>query len=628
MSEQEEKQDDLKRRLEFERHITQVSTHLLNVKPESFEQSIHAALADIGIFFKVDRAYLFAIDHIRQTQSLTHEWYADGIQSEQAHLQNIPLSHFPWIKKKLFDNQVVHIPDVAALPPEATNEQQEFRREKIQSLILVPLFQAEHIAGFFGLDAVGCKQVWSEDIQVSLRLLGQVFANAFAANKLDLKMQRLAYHDALTGLPNRKLMEDRLAQAVARAARRQSGLAVLLLDLDDFKLVNDTLGHAAGDNLLCQVAHRLETMVRENDTVARMGGDEFVFLVEVDESDDASDIAERVLQEVSAPVEIDGHKMVTHMSIGISLYPDDGESPESLLRYADIAMYSAKTGGKNRFAYFDSSMDDHAQEVMSLRFELGEAINRKELVLHYLPCMDLASMKVCGIEALVRWNHPERGMLQPGSFLTLAERSDMIGRIDHWVMQSVTEQQSHWQSQHPELRLSLNLSVRELYSRQQLDHLIHRLLTLFDDLSCVELDIAESSISQNMELAIEHLNLIRQKIPEIRIAVDDFGAQLTSLSRLHQWPVDTLKLAPVYLSNLSGGSKAEGAKAEGVLHSLIDLGRNLGLCVIAEGVETSVQCDLLKRLGCERAQGYYFSNSLSSAQLEPWLIGKGVSDAV
>lgn len=618
MSERVAIQEELRNRLEFERHITQVSTHLLNVKPDGFAQSIDAALADIGVFFKVDRAYLFAIDHGQQTHSLTHEWYAAGIQSERANLQNIPVSRFPWVMKKLFDNQVVHIPDVEELPIGAVNEQEEFRREKIQSLILVPLFQAEQITGFFGLDAVSSKQIWSEDIQVSLRLLGQVFANALAANKLDLKMQRLAFHDALTGLPNRKLMEDRLVQAVARAGRNQSRLAVLLLDLDDFKLVNDTLGHAAGDDLLCQVAHRLELMVRENDTVARMGGDEFVFLVEVDESDDASEIAERVLHEVSAPIEINGHRLVTHLSIGISLYPEDGESPESLLRYADIAMYSAKTSGKNRFAYFDSSMDDHAQEVMSLRFELGEAISRKELMLRYLPCVDLNSMQVCGVEALVRWDHPEKGVLEPGSFLPLAERSDLIGRIDHWVTQSVRDRLVHWLSVQPAMRITMNLSSRELYSRPQLDHLIHRLLTLFDDPSCIELDIAESSVLLNLELALEHLNLIRQKIPEIRIAIDDFGEQATTLSRIHEWPVDTLKLAPVYLSNLN-----DGEKAVGVLHSLIQLGQNLGLCVVAEGVETAAQCDLLKRLGCERAQGYFFSNPLSSEQLDTWLVEKG-----
>jgi len=616
-------QEELRNRLEFERHITHVSTHLLNVKPEAFRQSILAALADIGIFFKVDRAYLFAIDHSRQTHSLTHEWHAEGIQPEQAQLQDVPLSQAPWIMKRLFDNQIVHIPDVEVMPVEAANEQQEFRREKIQSLILVPLFHAEHIAGFIGLDAVSCKRSWSEDIQVSLRLLGQVFANAFAANKLDLKMQRLAYHDALTGLPNRKLLEDRLAQAVARAARKRGRLAVMLLDLDDFKLVNDTLGHAAGDNLLCQVAHRLELMVRENDTVARLGGDEFVFLAEVDESDDASDIAERVLHELSAPVEIDGHRLVTHLSIGISLYPDDGESPDSLLRYADIAMYSAKTSGKNRYSYFDSSMDDHAREVMSLKFELGEAINRKELVLHYLPCMDLSRMQVCGVEALVRWHHPDMGVLEPDSFLNLAERTDLIGRIDHWVMHSISEKRASWRSTLPAMRVSMNLSARELYSRRQLDHLIHRLLTLFDDHSCVELDIAESSILQNFDMALEHMEMIRQKIPEIRMAIDDFGAQSTILSRLHQLPVDTLKLAPVFLKNLD-----DGGKAEGVLYSLIELGRTLGLCVIAEGVETAAQCDLLKRLGCEMAQGYYFSNPLSSEQLDSWLVERGRHNAV
>lgn len=605
-------QQSLEHKIAFNQLLLDISTRLVNLRPENLDRAIEHVLADVGHFFAVDRAYLFSIDHQHKTHTNTHEWTAEGITPEIEQLQNMPLTYFPWIMKRLLQQRVVHVPDVSALPEEASGEREEWMREGIQSIILVPILRSGRTRGFIGLDAVSQPRSWTDDIRDNLRLLAQLLASAMDAASMGRELKRLAYHDPLTNLPNRQLLDDRIEQAVARVHREGRKLAVMLIDLDDFKLINDSLGHSAGDELLCQVARRLNLIIRESDTVARLGGDEFVMVFDVESVDDASSLAERALETISAPVLIQGHSIVTHPSLGITLLPDDETDPSKLLRNADLAMYAAKAAGKNRFAFFDPSMNQRVQDMLSLRYQLGQAIRHNELVLHFQPRIDLSNYRICGVEALVRWQHPERGLLGPGHFLPLAERTDLICQIDHWVLHQSCKESRNWNNKPVGLCVAVNLSARDLYDASHVDRLIDVIRQHSgQDAARLELEITESMLMQDIHTAIEHLQRIKQALPDVSIAIDDFGSGYSSLNYLRQLPIDTLKIDRAFINDL----RHDSCNAQAIIRSIIELARNLGMRVVAEGIETSHQNAVLAGMGCDEAQGFLFSKPVPGERI-------------
>jgi diguanylate cyclase (GGDEF)-like protein/PAS domain S-box-containing protein len=616
-------QKSLEQKVAFNQLLLDISTRLVNLRPESLDRALEHVLADIGHFFSVDRSYLFEIDLEHKTLSNTHEWTADGISPESAQLQKLPLATFPWLIRRLMQHDVVHVPDVSDLPQEALGEKEEWQREGIQSLLMVPILRSGHTAGFVGLDAVSEPRHWTEDIRDNLRLLAQLLASAMDAASMGRELKRLAYHDPLTNLPNRQLLDDRLEQAAARCRRVGRCLAVMLLDLDDFKLINDSLGHGAGDELLCQVSRRLNLIVRDSDTVARLGGDEFVMLFDVASAEDASALAERALETISAPVLIQGHSIVTHLSVGISLLPDDADDWRRMLRNADLAMYAAKAAGKNRFAFYNESMNQRAQDMLSMRFQLGKALQEDQLRLHFQPRVDLASGEICGVEALVRWQHPQRGLLGPGHFLPLAERTDLICAIDHWVLQHACMQARQWQGHGQPIRVAVNLSARDLYEMAHVDRLIAVAQQELDsDRVSLELEITESMLMQDIHTAISHLHRIKEALPDVRVAIDDFGSGYSSLNYLRQLPINTLKIDRSFVMDL----RSDSDNAEAIICSIIELARNLGLRVVAEGVETVAERQLLTALGCDEAQGYLYSHPVPSGEI-PALLAQNYTSA-
>lgn len=339
----------LQRRLAFERLLTAASAQLIRARGPALDEAIVAVLGSVGGFFEVDRAYVFLIDDAAGTQSNTHEWVAAGISREAHNLQDVPLTTYPWLMKRLRADQVFKVPRVADMPPEAVNERAEFDREGIQSILIVPLWQGTVLHGFVGFDAVRRQVDWDDHFVVGLRLMTQMVASALEARALAEQLHDQAFRDPLTGLPNRKLLEDRFAQAAARLQRKGSGVLVAVIDVDDFKQVNDTRGHAVGDQLLCEVGRRLQAAVRGTDTVSRMGGDEFVVLAEECGSDALAQLADRLLAACDAPIDIDGRTLQVGLSIGVArgIAPTDGL--DGLLRAADAAMYRAKAEGKQRW---------------------------------------------------------------------------------------------------------------------------------------------------------------------------------------------------------------------------------------------------------------------------------------
>ena len=340
---------ELQRRLAFERCITTASAALMRSDAVALDQVVVEVLGSIGRFFKVDRAYLFEIDDSAGHQSNTHEWVAPGISAEAQNLQQIPLTVFPWLLAGLREDQTISLPDITALPAEAVNERAEFEREGIQSIAIVPMWQGSRLAGFVGFDAVRQRVEWGEDYLMGLRLLAQMLGSALQSRMMSRKMEALAFHDSLTGLPNRKLLQDRLASALVRAQRHRRGLLVAMVDLDDFKRVNDQYGHAAGDAVLCEVARRLALTLRAADTVARLGGDEFVLVIEDTDGAGPEQVGQRLLAAFSAEFEVEGLRLQQHLSVGMVLADPGADDADRLLRRADAAMYRAKAGGKNRW---------------------------------------------------------------------------------------------------------------------------------------------------------------------------------------------------------------------------------------------------------------------------------------
>ena len=432
-----------------------------------------------------------------------------------------------------------------------------------------------------------------------------ILHNITERKQAEQKIQRLAYYDALTGLPNRQLLQDRLKQVLAQAHRYQHQVGVLFLDLDRFKRINDTLGHVVGDQFLETIAERLQEWTRESDTVARLGGDEFVIVLSaVQKIQDVVNIAAGILETISQPIRLGGHEVFCSTSIGIAFYPMDGEDHETLLKNADTAMYAAKDQGRNTYQFFSEEMNNRALERMTIETHLRGALSNDELLLHYQPQVDLNSGRIVGVEALIRWNHPVRGLMAPGTFIPLAEESGLIIPVGEWVLRSACRQARIWQDAgFPLRRIAVNLSARQ-FSQGGLVNTVEAVLQETGlDPDCLELELTESALMTNASDAI--LTLIDLRVRGIHVSIDDFGTGYSSLSYLKDLPIDRIKIAQEFVRDIP---LCEDDAT--IVEAIIAMGRSLRLQVIAEGVENREQLEFLKQRGCHEMQGYYFSRPL------------------
>ncbi|MBA2451180.1 MAG: EAL domain-containing protein, partial [Chloroflexi bacterium] len=435
------------------------------------------------------------------------------------------------------------------------------------------------------------------------------------------ELSRLAFHDALSNLPNRALFLDRLEHALVRSERTRVPVAVLFLDLDNFKVVNDSLGHQTGDRLLMIVADRLRECLRAEDTAARFGGDEFTVLVEdVADGVEAMAVAERIGETLRAPISLDGHEVFPSASIGIAISTVGVDDPDSLLRNADLAMYRAKTGGKSRCEVFDLSMNAGVMERLELEGDLRRAMARGELELHYQPIKSLASGRIVEVEALLRWTHPLRGSIPPDQFVPLAEETGLIVPLGQWVLETACRQAQLWQAEVPGRLapiMSVNLSARQFQHRTLVEDIDRVLRETGLDPRQLTLEITESVVMHDAESTAATLR--RLKGLGIGLAIDDFETGYSSLSYLKRFPVDTLKIDRSFVDGLGD----EGHDTA-IVHSVIALAKSLHLAVTAEGIETAAQLEHLQRLGCDRGQGFYFSAAVPPERLSALLTANPV----
>jgi len=437
-----------------------------------------------------------------------------------------------------------------------------------------------------------------------IRLLEEERKQLLAASE---QIEHLAYHDALTGLPNRNLFLDHLRLALALAGREGRQVAVLFLDLDRFKMINDSLGHASGDDLLRTVADRLRACLRQGDTVARLGGDEFtVLLPEVTAEHDAVLVAEKLLERIRQPMILQTREIVVTGSIGLSRFPQDGDAPEELVKKADVAMYQAKQVGRDGYQVYAPSMDADALERLSLENDLRRALANEELCLYYQPILNSHSGRIEAVEALLRWRHPERGLMGPSEFLWIAEQSGLINPIDFWALRTACREVGGWLREGVHVRVTVNLSARPF---QQPD-LIERVQNVLEETGfpaqLLELEITETLAMQNAEVSLAVLRSLKDL--GVRIAIDDFGTGYSSLSYLRTFPIDTLKIDESFVRSLNVGD----VRAE-IPAAMIALAHSLEIRVVGEGVEEEVQWLILREQGCDEVQGFLFSRPIPGA---------------
>ena len=487
--------------------------------------------------------------------------------------------------------------DIAS--PLAVGSAPHVRKHRTKDGRLLDVEVAWHVISFYGATA-------------QLALLTDVTEKR-KAEELLLKSQKMleysAYHDGLTALPNRSLFSELLGQSIGQARRNSRQLAVLFLDLDRFKYVNDTLGHEAGDQLLQEVATRLKACLRDSDTVARLGGDEFVVLLpELPEEKDVTAVAWKILSGISKPFVLLGQEFRVTTSIGISTYPGDGLDEQTLMKNADIAMYRAKEEGKNRFQFYSENLNIQSLERLALESSLRFALERNEFELHYQAKRDMRSGQITGMEALLRWRHPDLGTVAPMRFIPLAEETGLIVPIGKWVLRTACLQNVAWQSQGlPRLSMAVNLAARQFSDEALLPDLVSILETTGMDASLLELGINERLLMHDVERALRILTALRGI--GVKVAIDDFGIGYASLSTLKRFPFDTIKIDRSFIRDV-----ASVAEDKAFTEAIIAMGRTLSLTVVAQGVETRAQVDFLREHACDEFQGFYYNRPVPAEQ--------------
>ncbi|NNF97584.1 MAG: EAL domain-containing protein, partial [Halobacteria archaeon] len=463
----------------------------------------------------------------------------------------------------------------------------------------------------------GSLREWSSQEQEFASTIASTVSLSLEMQKrreIEKKLEHQAYHDALTNLPNRSLFIDRLDQAIKVAARTDTMVSVLFLDLDNFKEVNDSLGHAAGDQVLIHIATKLEDNLRDMDTIARLGGDEFTLIMSsFKDPQHINDVVLKLFNILQQPIFIDKHEINITSSIGISIYPDDGESSETLLRNADAAMYQAKDEGRNSFQFYTHDMTERAFERVLMETSLRRALEHQEFVIHYQPQFDARSQTVIGMEALMRWQHPELRMISPAKFIPVAEETGLIVQIDRWVMQTATKQLSDWyKAGLSPGKLALNMAAEQL----EQEDLVEMIKTTLQTSDCkpewLSFEITESQIMKNPEKAISVLREISAL--GIEIAVDDFGTGYSSLTYLKRLPVNKLKIDQAFIHDVPHDEEDVA-----IVRAVIALSSSLKLSVIAEGVEKQEQINFLMEEGCSLIQGFFYAAPMPSTKMEELL---------
>ncbi|HBR02737.1 MAG TPA: bifunctional diguanylate cyclase/phosphodiesterase [Ruminiclostridium sp.] len=574
--------------IDFQKMISEISFDFVSVNQASIDEKINNMLNKMGRFFYVDRTYVFLINHQDSTMAYTHEWCNEGIEPEVGTIQDIPLDVFPWWMEQLKSNKLVYIEDVSKLPDEAGAEKAQLTRQDIKSIVAIPIEGNGELLGYIGFDSVASFRKWSNYHIKLLKILANLLADGLIKTKAEKEIELMAYYDHLTGLPNRTLFWDRLNQAIHLAKRTERFVGVMFMDLDGFKMVNDTMGHS--------------------------GGDEFLIMINnIPDAKDIVKIADSIMKLFEKPFNLNEQEFFITGSAGVAVYPVDGEDAGTLIKNADIAMYRAKSKGKSQYALCTEDMKEEVKKNMILSNSLYRAQERNELVVYYQPQVRLHTGQVIGIEALLRWKHPEMGMIFPSVFIPLAEKNGLINSIGEWVLRTASSQNKKWQDMGlPHLRMAVNLSISQFNNPRIVDNVDSILKETGLSPEYLELEITESIAIKEANYTIGILNKLKKL--GVSISIDDFGTEYSSLSRLKILPIDRIKIDMQFVQGIEGNEKDQA-----ITKIIINLAKSLGLEVLAEGVETAPQLEFLNQKMCDDVQGYYYYKPMPAEEIEKLL---------
>ncbi|KOP25396.1 diguanylate cyclase [Hapalosiphon sp. MRB220] len=620
ITEQKQAEIELRHRDRLLQAVAEATNSLL--AEMNYEKAIDKALAVLGEAAQVDRVYLFE-NHLQSVSTememtLRFEWRSDSVQF-QGTRQNQPskfsgLSHLYTAlsqgKSIQSLTQLLSVTDQAIL-----------QNEGILSLLLVPLRLDENFWGVLGLADCSKERQWSRHEESTLLTMAASISGARRRQQVEEMIRYQALHDLLTGLPNRLLFEEQLLRNLPNATRREESLAVMFLDLDRFKTINDTLGHTLGDQLLQCVAQRLQKSLRAGDIVARWGGDEFIILLpDINYVDEVAQVAERILQELETVFYIEEHELYISASVGIALFDEHSPDVETLIQHADAALYHAKDQGRNNFQFYTTSISSKTPEILTLEKSLRHALEREEFVVYYQPRVNIDTGKITGMEALLRWEHPEMGLVAPSKFIPLAEESGLIIPIGEWVLRTACRQNKAWQDEGlPTLTMAVNLSLKQFRQPK----LVETVAQILDETGLephfLELEITETTAIEDLEFTI----MVLQQLEEMKVhlSIDDFGTGHSSLSRLQLLPLHNLKIDGSFIRDLT-----KDMKVAHIVKAIVSLGRSLGLKLTAEGVEKQEELEFLKSINCEDVQGFLFYRPLTAQKATEILWDEGIKN--
>jgi diguanylate cyclase (GGDEF)-like protein len=602
---QKQAESELKQRDCLLQAVAEAANYLL--VEMNYEIAIEQALAVLGEAAKVDRVYLFT-NHIKpitgeMAVSLKFEW--TNINTESS-LQNWQNQSYASPKLARWYTLLADGKSIKGLTKEFPPlEQKLLSRDGIKSLLLLPLRKEEVFWGFLGLADCSTDRLWSKHEESTLLTMAASITGAWQRQQVEEKIRFQALHDLLTGLPNRLLFNELLENSLPNAVRNGESLAVMFLDLDRFKVINDTLGHTLGDRLLQQVAQRLKDSLRSGDTVARWGGDEFIILLpRMNYFEEVALVAQRILGTLEDVFYLDGHELYVSTSLGIALFDEHSNNAEALIQHADTALYYAKDKGRNNYQFYNKTLNTKNPEILTLEKSLRYAIERKELILYYQPRVNIETKKITGMEALLRWQHPEMGLIAPSVFIPIAEESGLIIPIGEWVLRTACLQNQAWQKAGlPPMTIAVNLSPKQFRQPKLVETLAKILQQTSLDPKFLELEITETTAIEDLEFTKTVLQDLAQM--GVNLSIDDFGTGHSSLSRLQLLPFHNLKIDQSFIRELT-----KDVKVAHIVQAIVTLGRTLGLRITAEGVENQEELDFLTSINCDDVQGFLFHKAV------------------
>lgn len=595
-----------------------ISSHVIKMNDENIKEKMDEILALICEYVMADRAHVYFWESKNTTQDSEYYSWCDHVSTiNKEDFQDINKKRFFWLEKQIKKAGVVQISDLSKLPDEAKKEKEFLSNQQVKSMIVFPLLNQENIIGFFRIDYVTDRKSFDDSFVKNIMTIGNILGEAYGKTCSERKMVQMSYYDPLTNIPNRQLFSKCMNKVIENSNQNGGLFGIIFLDLDSFKMVNDTLGHHYGDKILIMIADRLARCVRKTDTVCRFGGDEFLIMLnDVQCKADIETVATKIINRLEKPLFINDQEFNITASVGISIFPIDGLDNDTLIKNADIAMYKAKSSGRNQFAFCSTEMKEEIEQSLILTNNLYHAQERNELDIVYQPQIDLETGQIIAIEALARWYHPKLGAVSPGIFIPIAEHTSLIISIGEWILRKACEQNKMWQDKGLKpVRIAVNVSVNQLLK----SNFVYLVKNILEETGLnpqyLELEITENLAIQESDYIVKVLSELKEL--GVSLAIDDFGIEYSSLNRIKMLPIDRLKIDMHFVKGILNCDKDKV-----IVDVIIKLAKDLKLKVIAEGVEKKEQLEYLITKQCDEIQGYYFYKPLTNSEFEKVLINQ------